>query len=188
MIRIRSFIFLFVILGVALISPIALAQVANQDAEEDKELIVDGQEIIALRDNLELQKKLSNIEVEDPRELRTLMFTLWQYALLLDAKKGYFTTSAEQQAEDYGTNAGLRELSLSGIAYKSPKIWTVWLNGERVTPDAIPLEVLDIKVESNFIDLKWYDSINNLVYPVRLRPHERFNLDSRIFLPGVGPQ
>jgi hypothetical protein len=45
---------------------------------------------------------------------------------------------------------------------------------------------MDIKVSRAYIDLKWFDGYTNKIYPIRLRPQERFNLDSRIFLPGTG--
>lgn len=192
MILLRAFILLSMTICFLFSANSTHAQITNLNAskaeEKEDEPVFQGQEIIKLRDNLELQKRLSEITIEDPSDLRTLMFTLWQYQLLQDAKQGYISNLTDESAEDYGTNSGLRELSLSGIAYKNAKTWTVWLNGERVTPEAIPLEVIDIKVRNEYVELKWYDSINNLVYPIRLRPHERFNLDSRIFLPGVTPK
>ena len=69
--------------------------------------------------------------------------------------------------------------------YSQADNWVVWLNGQRVTPEAIPKEIMDIKVRKDYVELKWYDSFSNLIYPVRLQPHQRFNLDSRIFLPGA---
>jgi hypothetical protein len=77
-----------------------------------------------------------------------------------------------------------RYVSLSGIAFNAKEKWTIWLNGERVTPDAIPPEVLDLKVFSKYIEIKWYDDYTNRIIPIRLRPHQRFNIDTRIFLPG----
>lgn len=127
-----------------------------------------------------------------PESLQTLFFTAWQHALLQEAKK-LFTTRLPNPGEVGSSastaprNPGIRELSLGGIAYGSGKKWTVWLNGVRITPDAIPPEVLDIKVSRAYIDLKWFDGYSNKIYPVRMRPHERFNLDSRIFLPGTPP-
>ena len=127
-----------------------------------------------------------------PEDLKTLFFTAWQYALLNEAKQ-LFTTRpptsgeiAQSENPDAPRPTGPREISLGGIAYHDAKNWTVWLNNQRIKPDAIPKEVLDIKVGRDHIDLKWYDLSSNLIYPIRLRPHQRFNLDSRIFLPGTG--
>lgn len=127
-----------------------------------------------------------------PENLQTLFFTAWQHALLQEAKIGFNTrlpNPGEVGLSTSGTNAprdpGLRELSLGGIAFGSGERWTVWLNGVRITPDAIPPQVMDIKVSRAYIDLKWFDGYTNKIYPIRMRPHERFNLDSRIFLPGT---
>lgn len=126
----------------------------------------------------------------DPEQ--TLFFTAWQHSLLQEAKIGFITRrpSPGEVATGQNPNAprdpGIRELALGGIAFGDIGKWTVWLNGVRVTPDAIPDQVMDIKVSRAYIDLKWFDRYTNRIYPVRLRPHERFNLDSRIFLPGTG--
>ena len=71
------------------------------------------------------------------------------------------------------------------FVYASGEDWVVWLNGQRVTPEAVPKQIIDIQVKNDYIELKWFDSWTNLIYPVRLRPHQRFNLDTRIFLPGT---
>lgn len=126
-----------------------------------------------------------------PESMQTLFFTAWQHALLQEAKIGFNTRlpNPGEVGQSSDPNAprepGIRELALGGISYGSASKWAVWLNGVRITPDAIPEQVLDIKVGKAHIDLKWYDSYTNKIYPVRLRPHERFNLDSRIFLPGA---
>ena len=126
-----------------------------------------------------------------PESLTTLFFTAWQHALLQEAKIGFNTSLAASgpggaSGSATGRAPGLREISLGGIAFADTSKWTVWLNGVRVTPNAIPSEVLDIKVSRAYIDLKWFDGYTNKIYPIRLRPQERFNLDSRIFLPGSG--
>ncbi len=132
-------------------------------------------------------------DIVRPQEIGTLVFTLWQHALLQDAKRLFTTrrpTDADIAAAADGSAAqaaprGVRELGLSGILYKGKDNWIVWLNGKRIAPDAIPREIIDIKVTQSYIDLKWFDAYTNLIYPVRIRPHQRFNLDSRIFLPGI---
>lgn len=124
-----------------------------------------------------------------PESVDTLFFTAWQHALLNEAKEGFVTAPAEAGAvagEAAGRDPGIREISLGGIAFSASDRWTVWLNGVRVTPDALPEAIMDIKVSRAYIDLKWFDGYTNKIYPIRLRPQERFNLDSRIFLPGTG--
>jgi hypothetical protein len=58
------------------------------------------------------------------------------------------------------------------------------LNNSRVTPSDLPQSIIDIHVFKEFIELKWYDTVTKQVYPIRLRPNQKFNLDTNIFLPG----
>lgn len=125
-----------------------------------------------------------------PEEMKSLIFTAWQYALLQEAKQLFITrppSAGEASADPNAPKpAGPREIALGGISFVNGGNWTVWLNNERIKPDAIPKAVLDIRVKKDHVDLKWYDISTDLIYPVRLRPHQRFNLDSRMFLPGTG--
>jgi hypothetical protein len=125
-----------------------------------------------------------------PENVPSLLFTAWQHALLQEAKIGFTTRAPDPGSVDHDTGQpgapGLREIALGGIAYTGANKWTVWLNKVRITPDAIPEEVLDIKVSRSHVDIKWFDRYTNKIFPIRLRPQERFNLDTRIFLPGDG--
>jgi hypothetical protein len=126
--------------------------------------------------------------------MHTLFFTLWQHSLLQEAKQRLNTRApepgeiAKENSGKPAGPAGPREISLGGIVYVKANDWTVWLNGTRITPKAIPKEVIDIRVHPHSIDLKWFDARTNVIYPIRLRTHQRFNLDSRIFLPGTGAE
>lgn len=129
----------------------------------------------------------------DPETMPSLFFSTWTQALIAEARFSFQTrppTEAEiraaQDAADQGDqkDPGLREISLGGIVFADAQDWTIWLNGQRVLPEALPSEILDLKVHKYFIELKWFDSYTNQVFPIRLRPHQRFNLDTRIFLPG----
>lgn len=125
----------------------------------------------------------------NPAEFSSLFYTIWQHNLLQDAKRLFRTRKPGEYEEPVSEDPvqrerGLRELSVGGILYKTSDDWIVWMNGQRVTPDAIPKEVIDIKVNKEYVELKWLDTYKNLIYPVRIRPHQRFNLDTRIFLPG----
>jgi hypothetical protein len=77
-----------------------------------------------------------------------------------------------------------REVSLGGVLYVSSDDWVVWINSEKITPKNIPSSIIDIRVNKDFVKLKWYDIQTNQIFPIKLRSHQRFNLDSRIFLPG----
>lgn len=126
------------------------------------------------------------------KKIPSLFFTYWQHQAILDAKNSRGVVRPPTQAEldamengeDFKPDPGIREISLGGIVYKADKDWTIWLNGQRVTPSAVPKEVLDLRVHKNYVEVKWLDEYTNRVYPIRIRAHQRFNLDTRIFLSG----
>ncbi len=130
-------------------------------------------------------------------EFQPILFTYWEHVAIQDARNSrglVRAPSAEELARSLRTRDDLevkprpppeeRELFLSGIVYKQGKNWTIWLNGKRVTPDALPVEILDLKVYKTYVEMKWFDEYTNQIFPIRLRPHQRFNIDTRIFLPG----
>lgn len=129
----------------------------------------------------------------NPVQLRSLVFTYWEHNAISDAKRSRGTNVRAPTASEL-QNAGEeealkpppeeREITLGGIVYVSKGDWTIWLNGKRVTPTALPKEALYISVHKEYVELKWFDDWTNQIFPVRLRPHQRFNIDTRIFLPG----
>jgi hypothetical protein len=154
----------------------------------------DEQLRIGIQDSFQFKRKLREPEVM-PQDFVSVFFTLWQHSLLQEAKAGFITrkpTMSELKnsgdAIPANPQRGIREISLGGIVYKQAEDWTIWLNGQRVTPEALPEGVLDLRVAEDHIDLKWFDRFTNLIYPIRLHSHQRFNLDARIFLPGQGVQ
>ncbi|NCC22974.1 MAG: hypothetical protein EOM26_11030 [Alphaproteobacteria bacterium] len=133
--------------------------------------------------------------IPDPRDVPSLFFTPWTQTLIREYRslpKGGkppvdprpIDGGSVGVAGDSGGPSGPREISLGGIAWVNQKQWTIWFNGQRVTPKGLPENVHDFSVTKDYIDVLWYDPSTNIVYPIRLRPHQRFNLDSRIFLPG----
>lgn len=126
-------------------------------------------------------------------QVPSLFFTPSQHALLREARIGFNTRvptlqdlkdQSDPNDPNYRPPVSLREISLAGILYNSDKDWIVYLNKTRITPTAIPAEVIDIKVHKDYIELRWFDQVSNQVFPVRLRPNQRFNLDAKVFLPG----
>ena len=161
------------------------------ELSESEEALLDPNLYIGIEEAYELNMKLKPEKHVKGEEIPTLFFTLWQHQLLQEAKQFAFTANPakpsrfeEEVLPKEKRAKGLRELSLGGILHFASDNWIVWLNGQRVTPEAIPNEVIDIKVNEDFIELRWFDEYSNLIFPIRLRPHQRFNLDSRIFLPG----
>ena len=125
-------------------------------------------------------------------KMPSLFFTYWQHQSIIDAKNSHGKvrppTEAELKALTNESNVKpdpeRRYVSLGGIVYKAENDWTIWLNGQRVTPDAVPKEVMDLRVFEDYIEVKWLDEYTNSIFPLRLRAHQRFNMDMRIFLPG----
>jgi hypothetical protein len=169
------------------------AQNDAENAVESVELTPVGQEDatntaaddVAVPQEAQEQEAFSLIKDNDidPARIPSLFFTGDALALLKDAINGLITSRMAGGEE--GKEPGIRELALGGIVYRAGDDWTIWLNGRRVTPDAIPEQVYDLNVSKTYVDIKWYDAYTNRLYPVRLRANQRFNLDSRLFLTGT---
>jgi hypothetical protein len=139
----------------------------------------------------EMKKKKAK-DVYERSSVPSLVFTPSQFALLREARIGFNTRtptadelqkSVDPNDPNYRPPVAVRNISLGGIAFSTPDDWTIWLNNQRITPDALPSEAIDIRVYKDFIELKWFDSQTNQIYPIRLRANQKFNLDTRIFLP-----
>ncbi|PZO88028.1 MAG: hypothetical protein DI626_02655 [Micavibrio aeruginosavorus] len=136
--------------------------------------------------------------VVDMATMPSLFLTIPESDLILDARLGLNTRPVDDPgapvanlppgATELPTSAlsvdAPREIKLSGLLYKSKSDWIIWLNGKQITPKSLPTEIYDIKVYKNYIELEWFDGNTNQIFPIRLRPHQRFNLDARMFLPG----
>ncbi len=137
-----------------------------------------------------------NVKRFDAESFPSVLFTYWEQVAIEDARRSRGARRAPTDAElERDLRKGSqdekqkpppeeRNIALSGISYEGQKNWTIWLNGQRVTPRAIPEEALDLKVFKEYIEIKWFDEYTNRIIPIRLRPNQRFNIDSRIFLPG----
>lgn len=134
----------------------------------------------------EINEKLAYLQPNiDVNTMPSLFMSLWEHDLVLDARKGLITRDPiSDDGIAASTEAGPRDVSLGGIVYLSRKEWTVWINSMRVSPSAIPEQVMDLRVFKDYIELEWFDESTNQIFPIRLRPHQRFNLDTRMFLPG----
>lgn len=111
----------------------------------------------------------------------SLFFSIWEHDLVRDARRGLNTRDASDDGIDISAP---RDISLGGIVYVGKADWTIWVNNVRISPTRIPTEIMDLKVFRDYIELEWFDATTNQIFPIRLRPHQRFNLDTRIFLPG----
>lgn len=121
-----------------------------------------------------------------PPGVPSLFFSPSEYAALQEARSGFAIQKSEEAVlEELQSNGPtIREISLQGILFRGASDWTIWLNKQQLTPERLPLEIIDLRVHKDFIELKWFDRDANQIVPIRLRPNQRFNLDARIFLPG----
>lgn len=128
----------------------------------------------------------------NPNEIGPIVFTYWERAALNDARNSRSPVRPARKDElkksgdaEARPEPGTREITLGGISYVSSKDWIIWLNGKRVTPKAIPREVVELHVDKDYVQLKWFDDYTNQIFPVRIRPYQRFNIDKRVFMPGT---
>lgn len=142
-----------------------------------------------------MQEMLERLKFRAPtvqlNQIPSLFFTSDEAALIASVRSGVIARPPTERElnegdreEEVRPEPGIRELSLGGIVYKSSSDWTIWMNGQKITPDRIPPQVLDIRVRKDHIKLKWFDPYTNQIFPIKLKPHQRFNVDTRIFLPG----
>jgi hypothetical protein len=129
----------------------------------------------------------------EPSSVRPVLFTIEEYQLIEEARLvnlppeqgGAVTAETAKQIIERGA----RDLFLSGILFHSSTDWTIWFNKERLTiednPKELPDEMKDLKVYSDHIEFNWFDAYTNKIYALKMRPHQRFNIDRRIFLPGA---
>ena len=141
--------------------------------------------------NTPVQEKVRGGKLISPNEIPSLFFTYWQHRAIVDAKNSRGSvrppTQEELEAIERGedlVDPGPRDITLGGIVFADKNDWTIWINGQRIQPNAIPKEILDLRVYEDYVELKWLDEYTKQIFPLRLRAHQRFNLDTRMFLPG----
>lgn len=78
-----------------------------------------------------------------------------------------------------------RVISLSGIIYRSPTDWLIWLNGQKVAPGHLLPEIVNIEVHEESVRLKWFDIGLNGIIDITLHPHEVYDIVTGILLSGT---
>lgn len=186
--------FCFALIFTVSVASLCVSSVSAQDGQIDT-VTEQGEEV-----QQGIEDKLPEFEpikkTYDLSKITSLFFTFKQQQAIQNAKadrKRNGVVRPPSQAELDALERGelyeteqvfIREIALGGIVYNNEDDWTIWLNEQRVTPEAIPTEVLSLNVSKDFIELRWFDEKTDNVYPIRLRAHQRFNMDARIFLTG----
>ncbi len=190
--------FLCILMAVIILLPINNIYAKDINDTNKSPEAIKNKKVLSEQEKIEqMEKEIADMLSEEndfrPLAINSLLFTSWEHALIRDAKSAFNTALPserellESQIEDEFNKEeinSVREISLGGLLFVSPDRWTLWLNNERITPQTLPEEIMDIKVHKEYIELLWHDKKDNLLYPIRLRPHQRFNLDVRMFLPG----
>lgn len=179
----------------ALVAFPAVPMAQDEDEEEFMEIpsledVLSGVE--SGMDEVVVEETIKTVKLDKvpASNIPSLFWTDEEMRIIDQVKKGIvvFTPVAEEDLEDDDRNDGRyripRDLRLSAIIYKGNKDWAFWLNGLRVTPGDLPKEMQYVKVYKDHIEMKWFDAVTGLVYPIRIRPDQRFNIDMRTFVPG----
>ncbi len=78
----------------------------------------------------------------------------------------------------------VRTITLTGVLYKSPGDWMIWLNGQKLNPHNLLREIYEIEVfKDSRVRLKWYDIGLDGVIEVTLRPHQKYDIVTGLLLP-----
>lgn len=118
----------------------------------------------------------------------SLLFTPLELSSIKTALEGY-VPYAEEGAEEVDEAMALARLQprlvrLSGIIYRAPNDWIVWINGQRLSPGKLIPEVAEIQVKRDHVIVKWYDAPTREVISIRLRPHQTYDILTGVLLPG----
>lgn len=78
----------------------------------------------------------------------------------------------------------VRTITLTGVLYKNPGDWMIWLNGQKLNPHNLLREIYEIEVfKDSRVRLKWYDIGLDGVIDVTLRPHQKYDIVTGLLLP-----
>ncbi len=181
---------------VAVFAKPSVAQEAVIESPSDVMIEVPQAAPEAAQDVVEVAPAFTGV---NPNDIPSVVFTFWEHTAIRDARRARGQGGAVRGVDEAELNRELRrkqdelrvkppaeerDITLGGIVYRRSNDWTIWLNGQRITPEALPEEIIDLKVYSDYIELKWFDEWSNQIFPIRMRAHQRFNIDTRIFLPG----
>ncbi|MEZ0261258.1 MAG: hypothetical protein ACAH80_09625 [Alphaproteobacteria bacterium] len=80
-----------------------------------------------------------------------------------------------------------RYIAVSGISYKSPDNWVVWINGRKVVKggEGVLKELVEIKPQKDYVDLLWFDIGLNGTIKIKMRPNQTYYIVPGLLLPGV---
>lgn len=114
----------------------------------------------------------------------SLFFTPLELIAIQKALAGNVVGTAVLNNQNPVVIPAKRSIVLAGVVYKAPEKWIIWLNGQKVTPQSLLPEIMDIQVEQDRVHLKWFDIGINNVISLTLRPHQTYDIVTGVLLPG----
>ncbi len=154
----------------------------NVDAAVDPNMPVDPNASIMAPD------AASALDLNSPFE-GSLFYSNSEVGIIRDALSGHFREDVSLPTDSVdGVPIPLANplISISGVLYRGPGNWVVWMNGQKVTPGNLLPELVDIDVQSSsYVRFKWYDSTRQKLATVNLRPHQTYDISTDITWPGT---
>jgi hypothetical protein len=121
---------------------------------------------------------------EESSFANSLLFTPLEILSIRNALKGGSTAEAVPVEQKNYNIPQVRRIIVSGIVYRNPEDWIVWINNKKMTPEDVLPEVVSVAVHEDKVDLEWYDIGLNDVIKIRMRPHQIYDIVTGVLLPG----
>lgn len=116
--------------------------------------------------------------------VRSLFFTGQELADIKKATKGIVNAGNNLGAPTEKPIPQVRIIKLTGVLYKSPDDWLIWLNGHKLNPKTLLQEIVDIEVfQDSSVRLHWFDIGLNGIIDITMRPHEQYDIVTGLLLP-----
>lgn len=116
--------------------------------------------------------------------VRSLFFTAQELADIKKATKGIVNAGNNLGAPTEKPIPQVRTITLTGVLYKSPDDWLIWLNGHKLNPKTLLQEIVDIEVyKDSSVRLHWFDIGLNGIIDITMRPHEKYDIVTGLLLP-----
>lgn len=119
---------------------------------------------------------------------RSLFFTNAELVQIVKLRNGQQVNIDETGAATGEVIPQVRTITLTGVLYKNPNDWLIWLNGQKLNPRNLFKEIVDIEVyKDSRVRLKWYDIGLDGIIEITMRPHQKYDIVTGLLLP-VPPQ
>lgn len=128
---------------------------------------------------------LALVSAPQPGSAQSLFFFPGEVTLIEQARQMMeseielvFEDPSEQpeQEQEEAIVTGPDRLHLGAVLFGGPQDWTLWLNGERVTPDRLPERIEAISVAPERVRMTWQDVPRDRRVTVELRPRQSWDL------------